>query len=414
MVAMVVVGCKGAANHGKNGDAQPIDSPPIFLDAPPDVHVADARLDAPGDAFTGAACNVLAQTGCLQGERCAWIEDNNASPPLGHIGCAPIGAVALGGTCMYGAPGATGYDNCQQGDVCINSVCKQICDVNGGAPMCAAGSHCGAYSGVFGAVGQPPAAGACDPACDPLADNDFLHNGTKTGTACAATSGCYGEPNSVQPTNYTCLREVNTTLVHRSPCTGACADNMGNSYLNGCAQGYVPLLYDTTGSMQVDCIAFCAPASCYAGHCGGTTLATSNLTGDPAKNHHCNTTDARGTFVQPTVAPDNSVDGEQCMYEWLFELGANGLVRAPTSDTVGYCVDHSKYKYDPAGGTNYTTPWNKCDTLANPGMGTQANPGAAMFGCVDTTTGGVMLQGKQPPGITIDRPHALYRAVTAP
>jgi hypothetical protein len=156
--------------------------------------------DAAVDSGT-AVCNVLMQTGCMTGQKCSWIEDNTASPPLGHIGCAPDGIAARGAACTYGAPGATGYDNCMKGDICIASVCKQICDQNGGAPMCGANFACGVYSGVFGPVGQPAAAGACDPTCNPLIDNTFGSGKTKTGTACGATSGCYGSPDSVQPTH---------------------------------------------------------------------------------------------------------------------------------------------------------------------------------------------------------------------
>jgi hypothetical protein len=221
------------------------------------------------------------------------------------------------------------------------------------------------------------------------------------------------------------VREVNTTIYHRAACTGNCADAMGNPYLNGCAQGFVPLLYDTTGSMQVDCISYCQPKTCYGGtgNCG--TGASGNLQGDPAgtPNRLCTQTltggtNSEGQFQLATLGPTAGTNnGDQCMYEWLFELGSAGLVRASTSDTVGYCVNHSKYKYDPAGGTNYTTPWDKCDTLTNPTFGSAAaTPGAADFGCVDTTTGMVMLQGKQSgnmPVIHIDRPHTLYHRTFA-
>ena len=80
-------------------------------------------VDAPSGDGGGALCNVLTQTGCASGEKCSWIED---SMTLGHVGCAPMGTVALNGACAYGAPGATGYDNCVGGTVCLSDVCKQI------------------------------------------------------------------------------------------------------------------------------------------------------------------------------------------------------------------------------------------------------------------------------------------------
>src|SRR5688572_20739547 len=81
-----------------------------------------------------ATCNPLLNTGCPSGQKCTWLLDALMPNYVGHIGCAPDGAVALGGTCMYGAPGETGYDDCAGGTVCSNfrgtapGVCKSICD----------------------------------------------------------------------------------------------------------------------------------------------------------------------------------------------------------------------------------------------------------------------------------------------
>jgi hypothetical protein len=367
----------------------------------------------------GPACNVLMQTGCMSGQKCSWIEDNSASPPLGHIGCAPSGTVARGAACMYGAPGATGYDNCMKGDVCIAGQCKQICDQAGGAPMCGAGFACGVYSGVFGPVGQPAAAGACDPTCNPLDDNKFGSAKTKIGSACGATSGCYGGPDSTLPAKYTCVREVNNSLYHRAACVGGCADAMGNPYLTGCAQGFVPLLYDMTGSMQVDCISYCAPKDCFQGNCG--TGTSGNLQGDPATTHLCQlgvTNNSSGVFAAAQLAP-STMNGDQCMFEWLFDLGSAGIPAGTTTqNSVGYCVNHTDYKYDPQGGTNYTHPWDKCDTLPNGFGSSAATPGAGDFGCVSTTTCGSgcgFLEGKAPPAqvVHIDRPHTLYHRAFA-
>ena len=367
IAVLLVLGCQGKPHVS------------VPLDGPPD------GLQCYGVRTT--ACNVLTQTGCTRGQKCTWVRDNEAMPPLGHIGCVPIGSVAIGSGCAYLTTGiCIGYDDCVMGAICIDGTCRAICDQNGGAPSCGSGFACAVTSGVFGPVGQPAAAGECFPICDPLADNDFLGSGSKPGSACGSGYGCYGEPDSTLPTHFSCKQELNPTLVHRSTCAGVCADAMGNPFLNGCAQGYVPLLYDMTGSMQVDCIAYCAPASCYAGNCGSNSA---NLTGDPTSTHQCNNTDARGSFNLATAGSSGN-NGDQCMYSWLFEVGSHGLVRSPTSDTVGFCVDHSKYFYDPNGGTNYTTPWPKCDTLANPGFGSNAaNPGAADFGCVSTSVAGL-------------------------
>ena len=201
------------------------------------------------------------QTGCTTGQKCTWIQDNDDSPPLGHIGCSPDGTVAIGGACTYGPPGMTGYDNCTKGNVCLDSECKQICDQTGGAPMCATGFACGLYSGVFGPVAGPYSAGACDPECDPFGDNTF-GKATKPGSGCGSQSGCYGLPDSTVSTHYTC-GHPQTTLGNRVACSGACGP-----YLNGCGQGFVPLLIDATGSRRSIASRICKPADCSSAGCG--------------------------------------------------------------------------------------------------------------------------------------------------
>ena len=99
-------------------------------------------------------------------------------------------------------------------------------------------------------------------------------------------------------------------------------------------------------------------------------------------------------------------NGEQCYYSWLFEIdsASNMLVGSPTSDTVGFCVDHSQYKYDPTGGSNNTTTWPRCDYIGLGSQGFNVGAGgidAAGFGCVDTATaraaGDLMFSGKSRP-----------------
>ncbi len=114
-----------------------------------DARPADA---APADA--APACNVLTQTGCNPGEKCAWIQ---SPPTIGHIGCAPDGSVAIGDACSYNPP-PMAWDNCSTGNACEAGICRQICDPHGGAPQCEAGYACTVYHDFFGF------AGVCDPA----------------------------------------------------------------------------------------------------------------------------------------------------------------------------------------------------------------------------------------------------------
>src|SRR5207253_4188864 len=74
----------------------------ILVDAP----------SVPPDATQ--TCNVLTQTGCNAGQKCTWIIDQ-ATPSVGHIGCAPNGSVATGGACLSTMP-PNGYDNCVKGN----------------------------------------------------------------------------------------------------------------------------------------------------------------------------------------------------------------------------------------------------------------------------------------------------------
>jgi hypothetical protein len=359
----------------------------------------DSRVD---DGRTSTTCSVLTQTGCQAGQKCTWVVDQmmTGMDPVGHIDCVPDGTIAVGGACTRGAPGPMGYDNCKAGGYCESMKCEQICDLQGGAPMCPTSFTCKNYSGVFGPVNQPVAAGLCDPNCDPLADNKFGSGKTKTGTGCTASQGCYGYPNSSVPTEYTCNTEFENTLYHRSPCnaTNGCA-NGTQVYLNGCAQGFIPLLYhDDSGSMTIDCISYCAPVDCYHGHCGTNSA---NLIG--AAPHRCNSTDSSGSFN--TASATNN--GDQCTYMWYLEFDgtANMVVRNAQTDKIGFCYDHSKYRYDSNNDMVPDAPLPRCDTFTTPGFGTGSAVGgvcnatngclgAADFGCVSTTTGGVPFEGK--------------------
>jgi hypothetical protein len=386
----VGIGCKGGhkqvTDAGPNPDA-PVDAAVCVPLTPPSCNPTMAPTTP---AAGSGACNVLAQTGCATMEKCTWIQD---AANLGRIGCTPDGMVQLECACTRGALGTTGYDDCQKGGICIVGVCKQICDQNGGAPMCnainGAKFSCGLYSGIFGPIGGPFAAGACDPQCDPIGDNDFFGSGHKTGCVCGSNEGCYGSPSATtgSPTAWTCSREVNKSLVHRTACTTAvgCADSAGTPFRNGCAQGYEPFLLDHTGSMQEDCIALCRPGNAYMGN-PGTQLPAGK------EPHACNSNDARGTFG---TAATTTTNGEHCAFSWIFEIDTNGnLVRSPTSDTVGFCWDHTKYGTEPTGTIICTSPTTPAGCMPIPlcadlPLSAGSNQfKAGDFGCVDSHTGG--------------------------
>ena len=396
-------------------------------------------VDSSGD--TGPmVCNPLMQTGCQSTEKCTWIIDATTPMYVGHIGCVPDGTAAVGAACMFGAAGATGYDNCSKGGVCsafgtpmTAGTCKQVCDNQGGAPMCDGSHVCVTYSRLFstGAT-SPAAAGVCDLACNPLADNDFdgsAGSATKSGNTCGSNYqiGCYGIPSGGTPpaTGWSCTGDINSNpdknLRHRAECTTTtgCADTDGTIYVNSCNQGYLPLFRESTAVSTAVCIAMCAPLDCSSGACG-----TSNVNQFGMAPHRCKNPDiTTGTGAQPPTLH------EECEYLWSEELdGSGNWLPSPTSNTMGFCFDHSQYKYDPTGGNNPTITYPDCQNLQIHGLdeGSNGDPtmpnayfGAVDFGCVSTTTAGFgsgSAMGKTIPvrdikGITIDKPRFLYHRV---
>ena len=353
--------------------------------------------DALPASDASSVCNVLTQTGCPADERCTWVrstDPSGTSPGLGAIACAPKGTIAIGGACTTAKVAMGGIDDCVGGSVCVTGTCKSICDNNGGAPGCSTNQACVTYDGLFANSGQQAPAGVCDPGCNPLDDNDFDGSGsahTRAGSACGSdtTMGCYGIPSSTTVTHFTCAHPATGTasLRHRSVVP------VSSQFLNSCGTGYtIAFGTDAFGSTNVDCYAFCKPGDSYQGLAG--TQAPNGVS-----PHGCNTTDAVGNFGAIPTAVTNGTNGEHCMYSWLFELdGSGNLLASPTDNTVGICWDHSKYRYD-SNGDNTVTATDAiipaCTTL--PLTSTTGAVTAVDFGCVSTTTGGVMFAGKPKP-----------------
>lgn len=397
-------------------------------------------VDSNGD--TGpTVCSPTLQTGCQATEKCTWIIDATTPMYVGHVGCVPDGTAAVGASCMFGAAGATGYDNCSKGGVCsafgtpmTAGTCKQVCDNQGGAPMCDGTHVCVTYSRLFstGAT-SPAAAGVCDLACNPLMDNDFDGSAgpqVKPGNTCGSNYqiGCYGIPSAGTPpaTGWSCTGDINSNpdknLRHRAECTTAtgCADTDGTIYVNSCNQGYLPLFRESTAVSTAVCIAMCAPLDCYdgaGGHCG--TGSANRLGATP---HRCTNPDI--TTGSGAMPPSTLLGHEECEYLWAQELdGSNNWLKSPTSNTMGFCFDHYQYLYDPTGGNNPSIHLPGCEALQLIGSGsdkTMPNTyfGAVDFGCVSTTTAGIgSATGKMGPaddkfrGITIDKPRFLYHRV---
>lgn len=288
-------------------------------------------------------CNPLTQTGCNAGEMCTWINDQD-NPPVGHVGCAPAGTVAIGSACTEGPAGPMGYDNCAKGGVCLGGECKQICDHQGGAPTCDQNHSCTRYADFFVSGGNT-VAGVCDPSCDPLTQN--LKIGTAPANlACgspmptAPTKGCYGYD------SYSCA-PVSTATLTLTDRTEPRTNGAGNPYLNGCAPGFIPLFFEGTGSMKTLCSGFCAALEADnrdAAHIAavkGDATALGKLPADPAPVVNKSTCAAN---------QKGSAGNSHCKFLWPFLVENNMLPmqfeEGPYLDTLGVCMLIDQFNYD--------------------------------------------------------------------
>ncbi|HEY1817906.1 MAG TPA: hypothetical protein VGG74_36440 [Kofleriaceae bacterium] len=394
--------------------------------------IIDANLGSGSDAV----CDPIAQTGCpATTPRCTWIQDTDS---VGHVGCVADGTIAVGGMCSFNPLGSAGsdncplpttpyFDNCKAGAYCILGstcdptlgpigTCETICDNNAGSAACSSGYSCGQYVGLFEVNGATEA-GVCEKECDPLTDNSFGSGGSgdtippRSGSNCGTDEGCYGEPiadpNGVFQTSYTCSGELSTNhnLVHRSTCVTGTSDptapncqidaKAGDQYLNGCAQGYVPLLKDSDlGTSFAVCVAYCAPVDCYAG--SGCGSASTDTTAAGLEPHACSNSDIRvdtANGAQEALPSGSNAAYNSCVYEWFFEQaegsdGTASIDESATDNTVGFCFSHTLYHWDSNNngnidGSDAIIP--PCNVM--PGAGSDVTTAyAADWGCVSTTT----------------------------
>jgi hypothetical protein len=338
------------------------------------VVVRDAGVgDAPSDVPAGP-CSPTLQTGCADGEKCAWLIDENA---VWSAVCQPAGAAVIGEPCTYGTLAAP-QDSCVAGAICTNRHCAAICPLgNTPGTACPGTQFCNDRPSLFQNGNAAAFAGVCEQACEPLADNDFDGDEvtlSKSGTACGAgpnrSCGGFASPGRV-PTRFTCTNEIDypARLVNRSPVTAPFD-------ASSCSQGYLPLLFESTGSSTIVCTALCKPLNCYSGSCGSND---DNRLGQAP--HRCNAVDRRGTF-------DTSPGAEHCQFWWRTEIGGDLFLPSAFTDSLGFCVDHSKYT-DAMGAA-----LPACASLPD-GFGAAGSLGAADLGCVDSSRLPMLANGKR-------------------
>ncbi len=408
----------------------------------------DGKVVLPdGGSNVPMTCNPLTQAGCGTGEKCTWLLDALMPQYVGHVGCAPDGTAAIGDACMYGEPGAAGFDGCVKGAVCGNyrggaGVCKQICDQQGGTPTCDDAHVCVTYSRLFSSDStQPAAAGVCDLRCDPLNDNDFDGSAdTLTGAGSQRRAnicgtdpnvGCYGSPRDTPPgTGWSCTGDINSEtaqpigLRHRVQCVDSnmCSD-AGTSYINSCTQGDLPRLRESSFVSEAVCVALCKPATCYSGNCGSNNVNRHGVANDSCRDADrvAATGKEFGLFNGGSNDPDG---GEHCAHSWIFEINdQNELIESQTSDTVGFCYNHEVYRWDSDNNGMISETDQSYPNCARLGSGFgSANYtgsdgaiafGALDFGCVPTDFIPMAANGKVAPEVVkalrrVDLPRVLY------
>lgn len=335
------------------------------------------------DSGVPVTCNPIAQTGCLDTEKCTWIVDQEEPQEVGHIGCVPLAGdeIAIDGTCAVGPAGPQGFDNCEKGAICVAAVCKAICDpqMAGVASGCDAQHSCSRYSGLFEVAGSITA-GACDPQCDPL--NQNLLAGTGNTAACgsvdpaAPNQGCYTfdfETFSCAPANADTLTRIDREM----PIT----DGAGNPFVNGCAPGYMPFFIEGTGSMTTLCTGLCAPAEI-----DDTDAHKLNGPGDATVSAKLvdKAAPAVGDGLCQAGKKGSAVGGTQnCLFLWPFLLDANGNPgTSPFNETLGVCFSFTQFQFDSDGDMTPDTTFPDCATLPPRSDATTGDADdAADFGC---------------------------------
>jgi len=296
----------------------------------------DARGAA--DAAPGRACDVLAQSGCNAGEKCAWVRTAaSATSAKGEAVCVPDGDRSNGQVCHFGATGiATGFDDCEKGLTCeadigvdkATGVCTKTCDIDAKVDACGPKAACTAHTGYFfDLTNVEHRRGLCAPTCDPVSNTRYDGAASCGGTLDAqgvATRSCVVQQGELDRLDtFTC----NAT---RQPGKGSDAlayeASFDDVFNDSCAPGFTPLLYqDTKAALDFDvskiiCVAWCEP--------GPTSKE------DPA--------DLAGKVGSAYTCPKRGASAaHECKYyQWI------GAVKGTQANTLGYCEDPSRYRYD--------------------------------------------------------------------
>lgn len=325
-------------------------------------------IDAGEGPDASQACNPVSQTGCGVDEKCTWINIDSMND-VGTLGCVADGSVATLGACTFGPDGeTTGFDNCEAGNICIYSVCEEICT---DAPdSCGANTACSSYAGLFP---DTSTYGACDFTCDPVDQTRDTDGLAACGSTQAIARACYA--NSDDTFSCTGVPGPAAALTQDDIAYGPMS---GTAYVNGCAAGFAPLLRSmAVATAPPICLAFCRPQETHSANIAG-------LDGVPGSGFTC--------------ADRQAVVDNECRFYWF----TMGTMAGPDQNDVGFCFRPIDYVGDldnmPA---TPDTAYPGCDTLPNTDVAGDGDPDHYDWACAPfAATAGMPSTPKHPSPFT--------------
>jgi hypothetical protein len=247
----------------------------------------------------------------------------------------PDGTVSVGGTCTVGA---NGTDNCRRGAACLyDGTCQSFCNVF--SDTCRTGFACSRYRGVPFNPDGVGTTGYCTPTCNPITQTRDFDQAPACGspTVQFPTLGCYGSLGDP----FTCMAAGESSRTSDVP---ASVGANGDAYTNGCAPGYLPVLFASDSDDTIICAAVCEP--------GPTSLQTpQNAKGRAGSSYNCPARGADGTH--------------ECRYWWFLDDPAAPFFPPALGNTLGFCFDYAIWRWDRDGNGTRESTWPSCTTLSN-------------------------------------------------
>lgn len=258
-------------------------------------------------------CEPVTNVGCLAAEKCTWLDDVTQ--------CAADGDKLAGEACT--AP-ATGADDCAAGTVCVSGHCAEICTTV--SDSCTPTDSCRTHAGLFDDLSYTGVCEHCDPAaqdCPSAGDACYLDLYAARTICIAVPAGSVGRVQGDK-----------------------CYDPAHTCYVNGCDQGYGPMIPDAF------CAFFCDPVDNWQGNVQGLAGDPAGVTCDaqfggsrpdgPGAGYECRYLQSYYSNADHIPASiglcvDATVEGSCADFDWP-QLQSD--IADGTSSQTGYCTDH--------------------------------------------------------------------------